>query len=184
MSYSDRVKNNSMSIYNIRNIQYKLKIKTMAKDQKTLKLKTERFNGEKYSVWKFRIRELIAGKNALNVLENEPLKEINMEWEKSERIARDVIVEHLSDSIKCAQKNNSAREIFKQLDSIYERKSLAAQLAIEKKLLNFQYNEDMPLIEHFIIFDEMIAELEVAVGRNLSEADKVARLLFTLPNSI
>lgn len=76
----------------------------------------------------------------------------------------------------------TAREIIQNLHSVYERKSLATQLSVQKKLLSMKFKEDMPLIKHFLIFDELMIEL-LAAGGDQTETSKIAHLLLTLPQS-
>lgn len=147
-------------------------------------LKTKRnikpFNGEKYSVWKFRIRALLCEMDVIKVIDDDPKKECSI-WEKNNRIAKSVIVEYLADSyLGFAQEESTASEILKRLDALYERKSIATQLALRKKLLTLKLQGDVTLIKHFTTFDELITEL-LAAGAKLEETDKVAHLLLTLP---
>lgn len=151
--------------------------------EKLTKRNIKPFNGEKYAVWKFRVRALLAEENALNVLDDEEPDVLTEKWKKSERIAKGIIIEHLSDQmLSFATESETAKAIVQKLDSIYDRKSLATQLAMEKKLLTFKYRGDTPLANHFMLFDEMIVELQAA-GASLNEMSKIARLLLTLPAS-
>lgn len=45
------------------------------------------FNGEKYSVWKFRIRALLSELNVIYDIDDEAPEKLTEEWNKSERIA-------------------------------------------------------------------------------------------------
>ena len=156
----------------------------MEKETKKIKRNIKPFNGEKYSIWKFRIRALIAEEDALQVLDKDRPETVRDEWKKQERIAKGIIIEHLSDSmIGFATEEDTSRNILQKLDAIYERKSLATQLiAVEKKLLSLKFKGDTPLTTHLIDFDEMVVELQAA-GEKLNEMSKVARLLLTLPTS-
>ena len=156
----------------------------MEKETKKIKRNIKPFNGEKYSIWKFRIRALIAEEDALQVLDKDRPETVRDEWKKQERIAKGIIIEHLSDSmIGFATEEDTSRNILQKLDAIYERKSLATQLiAVEKKLLSFKFKGDTALTKHFMDFDEMVVELQ-ASGEKLNEMGKVARLLLTLPTS-
>lgn len=84
----------------------------MATDKKNLKRNIEPFNGEKYSIWKFRVRALIAEENALQVLDEDLPVYVDEEWKKNERTAKGVIIASLSDSMLnkfCTRRNNGKR---------------------------------------------------------------------------
>ena len=84
------------------------------------------FDGEKYGVWKFRIRALLSELDVIKVLDCEIPKTPSDEWNMAERIAKSGIVEYLSDSfLGFAKVECTAKEILQNLDAIYERKSLA-----------------------------------------------------------
>lgn len=141
----------------------------------------KQFDGEKYSVWKFRIRALLSELDAIKVIDEDPIIRCSS-WEQNNRIAKSVIIEYLSDSyLSYAKEDSSARDIFKRLDDLYERKSIATQLALRKKLLALKLQGDVMLMKHFAVFDELITEL-LAAGAKLEETDKIAHLLLTLPS--
>lgn len=106
----------------------------MATEKKNLKRNIEPFNGEKYSIWKFRVRALIAEENALQVLDEEIPLYVDEEWKKDERAAKGIIIASLSDQmLSFAQGDLTAYEIITKLDETYARQSLATRLTIEKK---------------------------------------------------
>lgn len=152
-------------------------------ENKGVKRNINPFDGEKYSIWKFRIRAVLSELDVIKVIESEVPDPLTEEWRKSERTAKSVIVDYLSDSfLGFAKAESTAKEILQSLDNIYERKSVASQLALRKKLLSLKLQSDMSLIQHFAIFDNLIGEL-LAAGAKLEETDKVAHLLLTLSNS-
>lgn len=151
-------------------------------DQIKAKRNIKQFDGEKYSVWKFRMRALLSEMDVLKAIDEAPNVE-DSDWKKNNRIAKGVIVEYLADSfLGFAKENDTARQIFQNLDTLYERKSCASQLALRKRLLTLKLKSDMCLVKHFAVFDDLITELSAA-GANLNEMDKVSHLLLTLPSS-
>ena len=56
-------------------------------------------------------------------------------WLKSDRLTKNTITEYREDSfLGYVKLDLTAKEVFSNLDSIYERKSIASQLALRKKL--------------------------------------------------
>ena len=62
------------------------------KETKKTKRNIKPFNGEKYSIWKFRIRALIAEEDALQVLDKDRPETVTDEWKKQEKIAKGIII--------------------------------------------------------------------------------------------
>ena len=121
------------------------------------------FDGERYSVWKLRVRALINELDAIKVIDDDIPELLSVEWKEAERVAKSVIVEYLSDSfLGFVETRSTARKILKRLDTIYGRKNLATQLALRKKLLSLKLQSDTPLVRHFTIFDDLITELSAA----------------------
>jgi len=139
------------------------------------------FDGEKYSIWKFRIRALLTELDVLRVIDEDIPEKVDEQWKKAERCAKSTLIEYLSDSfLNFATSDITARQILGNLDAVYERKSLGSQLAVRKRLLSLKLLSEMSLLSHFTIFDEFISEL-LAAGAKIEEMDKVSHLLITLP---
>ena len=54
------------------------------------------FHGEKYNVWKFRVRSLLAELDVLKVIDEPVQTEMTDVWKKAEKVAKSVLVEYLS----------------------------------------------------------------------------------------
>lgn len=101
--------------------------------------KSRRNIRQRYSIWKFRLRALLAEEDALKVIDEEAPVEPDRQWEKLELLAKGIIIECLSDTvIGVVTEEAKARQIIEKLDSIYERKSLATQLAVQKKIVKLK----------------------------------------------
>lgn len=53
------------------------------------------FDGEKYAIWKFRIRALLAELDVLKVVDSLMPDEVDDPWKKAERCAKSTIIERL-----------------------------------------------------------------------------------------
>ncbi|CAD7091660.1 unnamed protein product [Hermetia illucens] len=152
-------------------------------DRVSAKRNIKPFDGEKYSVWKFRIRALLTELNVVQVVDSEVPDEITKEWKIAERTAKSVIVEYLSDSfLSFAKEENTTKEIISDLDAIYERKSVATQLALRKKLLSLKLQDETDKVAHLLLslpnsYDGVITAIETLSDDSLSLAFVKTRLL-------
>lgn len=141
------------------------------------------FDGTKYSIWKMRVRALLTEIKVIRVIDEDIPEILDDDWCDKDLIAKGVIIEYLSDShLHFAKSECKAKDIFQSLDALYERKSVAAQISVKKRLFSLKLQGDVTLMKHFGIFDDLITELQAA-GSKLDESDKVAHLLVTLPAS-
>ena len=70
------------------------------------------FDGEKYSVWKSRIRALFAVLDVSKVIDNEMPDVVDDAWKKAEKCVKSTLIVYLSDSfLNFATNDNSARQL-------------------------------------------------------------------------
>lgn len=138
------------------------------------------FDGEKYYIWKIRVRALLAENDLLRVIDEEQV-ELTDAMTSAQVKAKSIIIEHLSESLLYfANNENTPRQIFENLDAIYDRKSVSSMLSLLRQLSALKLEEDTPLVEHFNLFDILILS---APGVKIDEIHQIAQLLLTLPPS-
>ncbi|CAD7081866.1 unnamed protein product [Hermetia illucens] len=146
-------------------------------DRVSAKRNIKPFDGEKYSVWKFRIRALLTELNVVQVVVSEVPDEITEEWKIAERTAKSVIVEYLSDSfLSFAKEEHTTKEIilikhFTNFDDI-----IRDMLAAGAKL------DETDKVAHLLLslpnsYDGVITAIETLSDDSLSLAFVKTRLL-------
>jgi cysteine synthase len=76
----------------------------------------------------------------------------------------------------------TSTEIWKSLVQTFERKGVASQLYLRRRLLTTQFENDTNLEAHFIKFDELIRQLK-SDGTKLEKNGIVCHLLWTMPET-
>ena len=86
-----------------------------------------------------------------------------------------------SSHLEYVKDKGSAFQMWTSLCDTFERKSVANQLLLRKKLLLMRFNSGKDsLANHFLIFDKLIRDLK-ATGVMMEETNIVYHLLFTMP---
>lgn len=137
--------------------------------------------GVGFSNWKFRVKILLEEKGLSKILEVIVSNDDKSMVEKDAR-AKSIIVQCLSDKfLEYIKKCSTAADMMKQLESVFERKSIFNKLYLRKKLLALKCVPTDKMQDHFLKFDTIITELESS-GTKIEECDKVCHLLLTLPS--
>lgn len=145
------------------------------------------FDGTNFNNWKFRIGVLLDDKGL-----RKPLQDIlagtsaeNRDAEKrNERKCKSVLVQCIHDSqLEFFKDKDGAKEIYDALTVVFERKSVAGQLLLRKRLLTMRYNDHDDMNGHFMKFDKNVRDLK-AIGATMDEMDIICHLLLilTLPS--
>lgn len=146
------------------------------------------FDGTNYSNWKYRVQIVLEEKDLLEYIKRDlaTIMESASETEKrnhekNERKCKLVLVQHYADSyLEYVQDKRMAKEIFNALRAVFERKSIAGQLWLRKKLITLKYRES--IANHFLEFDKIVWELK-SIGAKLEDLDIICHLLLTLSKS-
>lgn len=140
------------------------------------------FEGKNFDNWKFRIKTVLDQNDVLECI-TKPPPEDDTEFTKKDKKCKSIIISCIADSyLEIVKEKECSYEIWQALTKQFERKSIASQLYLRRKLLSMKLSEQESLSNHFKRFDENIRELK-NVGANLEETDVVCQLLLTLPKS-
>jgi len=78
-----------------------------------------------------------------------------------EKKCKSIIVQCIHDSqLEYIKDKREAKDIFDTLKSIFERKSVAGQLLLRKRLLTMKYEDGEEVSQHFLRFDKNIRDLK------------------------
>lgn len=149
------------------------------------------FDGTNWNSWKFRVNVLLEEKELAKYLEeslDDILKEtIDDEDElkciKEEKKCKSILVQCVADThLEYVQDKKRVKDMYDSLKAVYERKSVAGQLFLRKKLITMKYEETDDMADHFLKFDKTVRELK-AIGATLEDLDITCHLLLSLPKS-
>ena len=68
------------------------------------------FNGERYAIWKFRVKALLSELGVLKVINEDVQENPSDEWQKQNLTAKNTIIEYLSDAFLNFANNQTIRE--------------------------------------------------------------------------
>jgi predicted DNA-binding protein len=105
-----------------------------------------------------------------------------VELRKNDKKCKSQIIQRIADShLEYVKDAETAYEMWSTLRTTFERKSMASQVLLRKKLLTMKFNVGTDSMNtHFLKFDGTIRELKSA-GANLEQSDVVCHLLLTMP---
>lgn len=157
------------------------------------------FDGNNYNNWKFRMETLLDELELLEFVQNPyktmvesmPVETEEQRTEKTNRLIQlkkldkkcvSQIVQRISDSqLEYVKDKECAHSLWCSLSAVFERKGVASQLILRKKLLTMKFDTERDtLTEHFLCFDKLVRDLK-GTGATLEENDIVCHLLLTMP---
>lgn len=138
------------------------------------------FERKDFDHWKFRMETLLDSHGVKTCVEKE---EDTEEFLKLDRKCKSIIVQCVANShLEYIKHKPTSYKMWEALKSVFQRKGVASQLYLRKKLLTMKCGQSESLENHFVRFEEVVRELK-SVGANLEDSDIVCHLLLTLPQS-
>lgn len=153
----------------------------MASNSSVEKYGIVQYSGKDYDNWKFRMEIILDQQEVKECIEREhtnPVEEIFM---KKDRKCKSLIIQCIANShLQYVKHKSSAYQMWKALGAVFQRKGVATQLYVCKKLLSMKLQEGTSLEKHFFKFEETVREIKT-VGTKLDQMDIICQLLLTLP---
>lgn len=102
---------------------------------------------------------------------------------KEEKKCKAILVQCVADThLEYIEEKKRVKDMYDSLKAVYERKSVAGQLFLRKKLITMKYEECDEMSNHLLKFDKTVRELK-AIGATLEDLDIICHLLLSLPKS-
>lgn len=148
------------------------------------------FDGNNFDNWLYRMGILLDGKGYnefmktkladLVAAETDAAKKLTIK--NDEKKCKSLIVRYIHDSqLEYIKAHETVYEIIDALKKVFQRKSVAGQLILRRRLLTMKFDGE-DIADHFLAFDKAVRELK-SIGATLEEIDVVCHLLLTLPES-
>lgn len=153
------------------------------------------FEGTNYNNWKFRMEVLLEEISLKEHIESQVLDDAMKDDETAETYrlrmtnlrkkdtkCKSQIIQRIADShLEYAKDKSTAFDIWTKLKNVFERRGVASQLLLRKKLLLMKFKPSIEsLSSHFLKFESLVRELK-STGANMEETDVVCHLLLTMP---
>lgn len=146
------------------------------------KLGIPQFEGKNFDSWIFRPETLLDYHEVRECIQRKPA-DTEVEFAKKDKKAKAIIIQCMSDQyLEYVKDKTTAYDMWQSLVNGFQRKGIASQLYLRKKLLLPRPKENKPLEEYFIRFEEIISDLK-NIGVKLENLDIVCHLLVSLPKN-
>lgn len=102
---------------------------------------------------------------------------------RKEKKCKSLLVKHIADNqLEYVKDKMMVKDMYDSLRTAFERKSIAGQLLLRKKLITMKYDESINISSHILEFDKTVRQLK-SIGAKMEEMDLICHLLLTLPKS-
>lgn len=140
------------------------------------------FNGTGFDNWKYRVGIMLDHYEVLHCIESEE-ENPDATFIKADKKCKAILVQCISNSqLQHIKDKKTSYQIWQALEAVFQRKGIASQLYLRRKLLAMKLKAGTKLETHFNLFDETIREL-ISVGAKLEKLDIICHLLLTLSKS-
>lgn len=156
------------------------------------------FDGRNFAAWKYRVLVLLEEYELDDCILHEvgELPELIPKTEDSTTVSADkekrrkeqlkrrrkckrLLIERIHDSqLEYVQDKQSPKEIWTTLKNVFERKSVASRMHLQRQILSMRFDGGR-LTDHFLRFDKLVREFR-GTGAVMDDIDAVCHLLLTL----
>lgn len=149
------------------------------------------FDGTNFNNWKYRLEILLDEKGLKqfieekldDILDKEVQESQHEAIKKKEKQCVSIIVQSIHDSqLEYVRDKTHAKDMLDNLIAVFERKTIAGQLLLRKRLLTMKMHEGENINDHFLKFDKLIRDVK-SVGATMEDMDVICHLLLTLPKT-
>ena len=163
----------------------------MAEENNNIYRKFVQFDGTNWNSWKFRVSVLLEEKNLdryiqedwNDILQSAIDDEDEVRFIREEKKCKSILVQCISDDyLEYVQDKRRAKDMYDSLKGVFERKSVASQIYLRKKLITMKYDDTEDMSAHLLVFDKTVRELK-SIGATLENLDIVCHLLLSMPPS-
>ena len=147
------------------------------------KFEIEKFKGNNFSLWKFKIRAILRKDNCLDAIEGRPTDITDEKWKEMDANAIANLHLAMADSVlSSVVEKKTAKEIWDALVKLYEVKSLHNRIFLKRKLYTLRMSESTSVTDHINNLNTLFAQL-TASDFNIVENERAELLLQSLPDS-
>lgn len=138
------------------------------------------FDGNDFDHWKCRMEMIFDANDVKECIETE-VTGADEALNKKDKKCKSILMQCIANShLQYVKDKPNSFQMWHALIAVFQRKGMASQLYIRRKLLSMKLPGGEQLEKHFVKFEETIREFK-AVGAKLEEIDIVCHLLLTFP---
>lgn len=144
-------------------------------------MKIEKFDGRNFKQWKFQLKCALRAKG-LNIDKERPNESSSqVQWDKDDGMAMFILTSSMDlNQISLIENCETAKEVMKKLEAIYEQKSEYNKMIIHEKFYQYSYCASDTMAQHVSKVEGLAKQLR-EIGEKISDTAVITKILSTLP---